>query len=274
MANNDPVGNLHRGPMPKPPPTGEKDDLIAEAEALALFVARRGDLLAGDEKRIAAYQALREAINEAATRQDGDNAALLGAYSSISAFTYAELGVNGRTILDTNGRKFIARHATEDAARPKLRVTYLLSKPRHRPLLIGGILLFMVAAYEGILLILGGTPNSSNIIAAMTKAKELLVPLVWGALGTCTFLMKKLSDRLSEFAFEETRARGMEARVFLGAILALIVVELLRKELGDFPSYLIAFLAGLGIKPVYAAIEGLVEGLAARVKPPKQGGKS
>ena len=108
----------------------------------------------------------------------------------------------------------------------------------------------------------------------MTKAKELLVPLVWGALGTCTFLMKKLSDRLSEFAFEETRARGMEARVFLGAILALIVVELLRKELGDFPSYLIAFLAGLGIKPVYAAIEGLVEGLAARVKPPKQGGKS
>ena len=41
-----------------------------------------------------------------------------------------------------------------------------------------------------------------------------------------------------------------------------------------FPVYLIAFLGGLGIKPVYAAIESLVEGLAARIKLPKPGGKT
>ena len=57
----------------------------------------------------------------------------------------------------------------------------------------------------------------------------------------------------------------------------MIVVELTRGLPGEtpvFPVYLIAFLGGLGIKPVYAAIESLVEGLAARIKLPKQGGET
>ena len=192
--------------------------------------------------------------------------------------------------------------------------------------MIGSFLLIAVMGYELLLLCLDDTLRADH---NMKEAKKLLVPLAWGALGTCAFLMKQLSDRLSAFAYEEARARGMEARIFLGAILALIVVECIAPQ-GDAKTatpptasvvvqtdgtaparqpaqplasqpdtakgsseskaaslsknqnlpvplqiYIIAFLAGLGIKPVYTAIEGLIEGIAARVKlPTSQGQKS
>lgn len=53
----------------------------------------------------------------------------------------------------------------------------------------------------------------------------------------------------------------------------MIVVELVSAELGNFPKYLIAFMAGLGVKPVYAAIEGLVEGIASRIQLPGEAKK-
>jgi len=36
----------------------------------------------------------------------------------------------------------------------------------------------------------------------------------------------------------------------------------------------VAFVAGLSVKPVYAAFEALSEGIAARIAPPKEDGKS
>ena len=150
--------------------------------------------------------------------------ALLGAYSEVSSFTYEEHGVNGRTILDTDGqgvRKLLMKERAKTGGCWK-RLKYWLRKPRNRPLLIGSFLLVVIMIYEGLLQFwFDGTP----VEADLKEAKELLVPLAWGALGTCTFLMKRLSDRLSAFAYEEARARGMEARIFLGAILALVVVE-------------------------------------------------
>jgi len=278
MADNDPVGG---GPWPvetpQAPDAGQQpliddgDILIAEAGALALFIARRGNMLNDDATRKTAYKDLQEAVAAAKAGKDESYRRLLDAYAQVSAFTYAEHGVNGRTILDTE----LSRTAAEISGADKR--FHWLKKPRNRPLVLGGTLLLMVGIFEGILLITGSASDYNELHATLLSAKKLLLPLVWGALGTCTFLMKKLSDKLSAFAFEETRARGMGTRVFLGAILGLIVVELVREQLGvppAFPVYLVAFLGGLGIKPVYAAIEGLIEGLATRIKMPKQGGKT
>ena len=103
-----------------------------------------------------------------------------------------------------------------------------MQKPQIRPLVLGGTLLLIISIFEAILLITGSNPAYVEIDGMVQRAKDLLVPLEWGALGTCTFLMKKISDTLSEFAFEESRARGMGTRGYLGAMLGLIVVELTR----------------------------------------------
>tara|TARA_R110000787_G_scaffold51280_13_gene121645 strand:- start:800 stop:1630 length:831 start_codon:yes stop_codon:yes gene_type:complete len=260
---------LHPATQPE-----DLDCLIEEAEALAIFIARRGDIVGDDDVRAEAFKNLRAAIAAAKSGAPDSEWALLDAYSRVSAFTYADSGVNGRTILDTHGSGLLsARILAIGKTGPKAALRRLF-KPRCRPLLLGGTLLFLVAVFEGILLITGGKPSLEELHETLLAAKVLMLPLVWGALGTCTFLMKRLSDKLSAFAFEEARARGMGTRVFLGAILGMIVVEIIGTELGQFPKYLIAFMAGLGVKPVYAAIEGMVEGIAARIKLPGDTKKS
>ncbi len=283
MANNDSLGPVGGAPRPvetlrapvsaKLPPLDDGNFVIAEADALVHFIARRGNMLGNDETRQAAYKDLQDAVAAAKAGKDESFNGLLDAYTRVTAFTYAEHGINGQTVLDTQGKgEFRTElNGKADAGSSIGTLYYRLQKPRIRPLLLGGTLLLMIGIIEAILLITDGKLLSESHKTVL-DAKELLQPLIWGALGSCTFLMKKLSDKLSSFAFEEARARGIGARVFLGAILGLIVVELTRNLLGDFPVYLIAFLAGLGIKPVYAAIESLVEGLAARIKPLKQGG--
>lgn len=257
------------------PAIDENAEKIAEAEAMVWFIASRGDLLGDDDARRAAYKALQNAISAAKAGTDENLNELLYAYSSVSAFIYAEKGVNGRTILDTQakGERYKENAGTSRAER----MFSQFLKPRNRPLLMGSLLMLIVAAVEIVLLITGRDAEFAEFHKTLTTAKILMIPSVWGAIGTCTYLMKKQSDRLSAFSFEEERARGIGTRLLLGAILGLIMVELTSKEFGvttGFPVYLTAFLAGLGIKPVYAAIESLVEGLAARIKPPKNTSKS
>lgn len=330
MPTDNPVSN-DQEPVPKALTDADNDTaigcidpekLLQEANALALFIARRGNMLKGDVDRLAAYERLRKAIDNACDKGKYDFVTLLGAYSEVSAFTYEEHGVNGRTILDTDGQGDRKLRLKEKAPG----WFYRLRKLRHRPLVIGLALMLAILMYEAVL---AWGDKGGGLIKFLTDAKPFLAPLVWGALGTCVFLMKQMTDRLSEFTFEEARVRGIGTRVFLGAILALVVVELLREKTGvsleaavetatktaaaaaetaktsgtaaateaaktaaaavtelvkaakaalktsglSLETYIIAFLAGLGIKPVYAAIEGLVEGLAARIKPPKQLGK-
>lgn len=257
------------------PTIAEDSEKIAEAEAMVWFIASRGDLLGDDDARRTAYKELQNAISAAKAGTDENLTELLYAYSRVSAFTYAEKGVNGRTILDTQGK---GEHYKEKAGTGKAgRMFHQLSKPRNRPLLMGSILMFIVAVVETVLLITGSDKTLIELHKTLTTAKTLMIPSVWGAIGTCTYLMKKQSDRLSSFSFEEERARGVGTRLLLGAILGLIVVELTSEGFGStasFPIYLTAFLAGLGIKPVYAAIESLVEGLATRIKPPKNVSKT
>lgn len=256
------------------PAIDNEAEKIAEAEAIVWFIASRGDLLGDDDAHRNAYKELQNAISAAKAGTDENLNELLFAYSKVSAFTYAEQGVNGRTILDTQGRG--ARYKEKAGTSKAGGMFFQLLKPRNRPLLMGSILMLIVAIVEIVLLITGSDNELIETHDTLTTAKILMIPSVWGAIGTCTYLMKKQSDRLSTFSFEEERARGIGTRLLLGAILGLIVVELTSEGFGSsdgFPVYLTAFLAGLGIKPVYAAIESLVEGLAARIKPPKNDAK-
>ena len=93
-------------------------------------------------------------------------------------------------------------------------------------------------------------------------------------------LAKRISDKLFEMAYEEARMRGDLTRVFLGAMLGVVVVVLFFPSFGEQVLFgesgwapgMAAFIAGLGVKPVYAAFESLSEELARRFKGSAEGG--
>lgn len=93
-----------------------------------------------------------------------------------------------------------------------------------------------------------------------------LGPAMWGGLGACVFLLKTISDRVSDFTYEDKRLSGIGARVFLGMVFGALVVNAFMDTSAGFASGLptagAAFLAGLGVKAVYAAVEGIVNGIA------------
>lgn len=79
-----------------------QDDLIAEARALALYVSRHGDALSADQHELHEQLlfAIRMVVDEPSPSTKGWQA-LMTAYAKVTAVTYKERGVNGRTILDT-----------------------------------------------------------------------------------------------------------------------------------------------------------------------------
>ena len=85
--------------------------------------------------------------------------------------------------------------------------------------------------------------------------------------------MKLLSDRLSAFSYDEARLRGDGTRIFLGAVLGVVIVMVLFPTFGErmtmgeltFGPVATAFVAGLGVNAVYSTFERMVDGVAEAV---------
>ena len=245
----------------------EFDRLLAEANALALYVARHGDSLSDENKGL--YVSLLDAISAAASSRSSDQwHALMKAYADVTAVTYMDRGVNGRTILDTQSRK----------PNPAGRWRFV---PRIRPMVIGIGLFALVLVLEVLMdwAARVSDPGTLSVFQAwgfalVTTLSTFLVSAAWGGIGACVFLAKRISDKLFEMAYEEARMRGDLTRVFLGAMLGVVVVVLFFPSFGEeallgesgWAPGMAAFIAGLGVKPVYAAFESLSEELARRFK--------
>ena len=244
------------------------DQLCDEANALALYIAQHGDCLKDDDDGL--YDGLLKSISEVQSSRSVDSwQALMQAYAKVTAITYRERGVNGRTILDTH------RKSPEESTR------WWTLPRRNRPMVIG-ILLFVLVMFLEVLM--DWAARTSDPVTLSTfqgffyglvgTLSTFLVPAAWGGLGACVFLSKRISDKLFEMAFEISRMRGDLTRIFLGAILGVVVVVLFfpsfseQLQIGgtDWAPGMAAFIAGLGVKPVYAAFESLSEELARRFK--------
>lgn len=260
------------GAVTRPDANRELEGLIEEARALALYVSRHGDVLPEDRHNL--HEELSEAIANAV--EDPSTARwkeLMGAYARVTALTYKERGVNGRTILDT---KMAANTALWRSQLSKVRpVRY-------------GIAFFVFALlFELLMDWSGGVSDVTalNWILSLfhligTGLSNLLSPALWGGLGACIFLTKRISDKLFEQAYEEARMQGDLTRIFLGSMLGVVAVVLIfpdfseRVVLGEatLGPATVAFVAGLGVKPVYAAFESLSEELSRRFSGKKAGG--
>ena len=241
------------------------DELIKEATALAMYVARHGDSLSGKEAKDL-YRKLITAVADAkSVRSVANWKSLMGTYQEVTAVTYKERGVNGRTLLDTQAKLPVALK--------------WLSVPRIRPTVIG-VGLFALAMTFQVLEDWSGNVSDPGTLtgvralgyALISALYEFVAPAIWGGIGACVFLMKRLSDKLFEMAYEESRLRGDVTRIVLGAMLGVVVVVLFFPDFGEQIQFgeaglapvTAAFVAGLGVKPVYAGFESLSEELARR----------
>ena len=201
------------------------------------------------------------------------------AYERLASVTYARCGVNGRTVLDTQGRLAF------DGRNRWLR--FLPRVKKRNMVVIVGLLLAVVGIGLEVLVELSRVPNgalakSEEFKAVLKAVGHFAMPAAWGGLGACVFLAKRMSDKLYRMQYEEARTRGYGTRIFLGSTIGVVTASIafpdiatkfVVGETGLGPPA-VAFVAGLSVKPVYAAFEALSDGIAARIAPPKEDGKS
>ena len=201
------------------------------------------------------------------------------AYADATRHTQALADVSGRSILDTWETEATQGQAKESRGRLS-RLVPCNWKAHKRPLTIGVFLFVIALILQAAAGFAGrvGDPSALGGVASFLYwlAKDLsglLLAAVWGGIGSCIFLMKKLSDRLSAMSYEKSRQKGDTARIAVGAFLGVAVVELFFSKFAenlmagelDFGPNLAALLAGLAVKPVYGAFETLAEALAERI---------
>ena len=257
----------------------DRKEILRECEALAIYIARHGDILKNDDEKDC-FKRLTSLVCKCQgndfTVEDWSN--LIEEYANVSNFTYSNRGVNGRTVLDTWGR-------TEQKPRKLWKIfrwipAQFYPKRYQRPLTVA-IGLLIIAIILQISIGWASRVSDPSLLGKyffiyfnlVHDLIPLLLPAVWGSIGSCVFLMKRIADKLFEYAYEEARLKGDGTRILLGAIFGILVVQvsfpnheenLVLGEIGLGPMTA-AFVAGLGVKVVYAAFEAVVEGLSKRI---------
>ena len=257
------------------------ESLVAEANALALYIARHGAAVLGEDNVLdtTSYADLLTAIAAASeSPSPSEWQTLLTAYAKVTSVTYAKLGVNGRTILDTANGQLRPAESSQRGWLRRLVPKWLRSVwvRRFRPVWIGVVFFAGALAMEVAMTPALVDPDSftAKLVVALAP---LLFPALWGGIGACTFLMKRLSDKLFELSYEESRQRGEVVRIILGAVIGVVATQVFTEFSSDGSRLHVmtaAFVAGLGVKPVYAAFESLIEGLARRLGPSNHDGRS
>ena len=269
-----------REPMPDPvTPLEERlRSACEEAEALAWYFARHCP--GGSEAEAStAYANLVRALSAARENKDETGChELMVSYHKLACYTFATHEVHGKSILDT-------------IRGPQTRGARLFDR-RRLPVVFGLVffalaLLFQILeAWTKTVLAAHGAATSTAFTssaspqlfwaALLAPCLPLLVPVAWGALGACTALAKRVSDRLSAMTFEENRMRALTARIFLGAALALVLDILVFVEGGSkagdaaslgFGPIAGAFLAGLFVQHIYGALETLMRRVSRAISP-------
>jgi hypothetical protein len=96
-----------------------------------------------------------------------------------------------------------------------------------------------------------------------------LAPFFWGGLGACVYLLKRLTDLAAARQFDKTKLQGWQTRVWLGAILGLVVQFIFDPTLMNsygLSQNALAFLIGVGVKVFYGSIEKAIQVASEKLK--------
>lgn len=222
---------------------------VDEVDALVRYAAE-----AGVDPQGTTLAALQEALTDfqkASAEECGKkHDVLISRYAALSALTRP---VNGRTLLDTR-----------------------CANRRIFPLFLLTLVLLVVAVGNEVLISWlseidtpeGGWPMFFWFV--QKHVLEHISPFVWGGLGACVYLLKKLYDIAQDRYFDRSKLHGWFLRVILAAVLGAVVLYLfdpaaLAGEGVPLDKKAVAFLVGLGVKVVYGALEKAVDELAKKL---------
>jgi hypothetical protein len=231
-------------------------DIVSEEEirALVQYVTERGLDPDGSVVGDVVNSLYNRQVQDKDTSQQVDvQREIIQNYNRLSALTYPVKHVSGRSIVDT----------------PRIIRSVW-------PILMTGLALIVaVIALE--YFSAQKLSDGSNALPWITTLRTLVLPFLWGALGSAVYLMKRLSDVAEDFAFDSRRFRGWFARMLLGATLgAVVALAFLGSEgiqAGNLKPAAIAFLSGLGVRAIYSSFEALVNIISRRVQMASQSGR-
>ena len=109
-----------------------------------------------------------------------------------------------------------------------------------------------------------GVPDAAipDYLAFMKPFPEFTVPIAFGFLGSCAFILRDIIQSISAQTFVPRESTMYSLRAILGIILGFIMPLLIGKNAavlgGELRAVIIAFLAGYAVEPMFAALDNLV----------------
>jgi hypothetical protein len=103
--------------------------------------------------------------------------------------------------------------------------------------------------------------DSQQDVFILNNLYNALVPMLFGAIGACTYVLRYISEQIRETTFSPTSPIRHSVRIWLGALTGFVV------GLGGLVVFTntgltapaLAFLAGYAVEPVFAAMDGIAE---------------
>jgi hypothetical protein len=119
-----------------------------------------------------------------------------------------------------------------------------------------------VQAYYQVRRTVGALSESEGSIVNLTilyYGYNALVPLLFGAIGACTYVLRLISDQIRETSFSATSPVRHSVRVLLGTLAGFAVGVGGIATSAGLTLAAVAFVAGYSIEPVFATMDSIAE---------------
>jgi hypothetical protein len=114
------------------------------------------------------------------------------------------------------------------------------------------------------------------IVPVATIVGTLVLPVLYGALGTCAFVLRTVYAEMVERSFDGRRTGEFMVRIFLGMLSGVTLQWLLVREGQAIPGgvtpAVLAFLGGYGVELLFAAIDRMLSTVITALRG-ERGGK-
>ncbi|MCV2884169.1 hypothetical protein OE749_05640 [Aestuariibacter sp. AA17] len=169
------------------------------------------------------------------------------AYANLCSLTYP---VSGQTVVDSNATKLSVA-----------------------AIIVFTVLFFGLAITNEIMALYFGdidVPEESelaDIVWFQEYVLNTLSPLFWGAIGSCIYLLKRISDFKKAKTFSRDKLQGWGTRITLGAVLGGVIQYVFDTDVissSGIDDNALALLVGLSVKVVYGAVEKTVDTLVEK----------
>ena len=101
--------------------------------------------------------------------------------------------------------------------------------------------------------------TSQQFVFILNNLYNAIVPMLFGAIGACTYVLRLISDQIRESSFSATSPVRHSVRVLLGALSGFAVGLGGIVTSAGLPAAALAFVSGYAVEPVFATMDGIAE---------------